>query len=93
MCSLWKVGDCVLCSGHCEGLAADDLEVAPDFFSYFSALERLLDRDPTIWCISAWNDNGKPDNVDLQSNGWCLLPGGTSPKFPWPSSGSQVVSL
>jgi alpha-1,3-mannosyl-glycoprotein beta-1,2-N-acetylglucosaminyltransferase len=49
-------------------IVEDDLEVAPDFFSYFSALRRLLDRDHTIWCISAWNDNGKPDNVDLQSN-------------------------
>lgn len=47
----------------------DDLEVAPDFFSYFSALRRLLEEDDTLWCVSAWNDNGKPDNVDLQSNG------------------------
>ncbi len=21
---------------------------------------RLLLRDPTLWCVSAWNDNGKP---------------------------------
>ena len=50
-------------------VAADDLEVAPDFFFYFSALRKLLDEDPTLWCVSAWNDNGKPENVDLQSNG------------------------
>lgn len=47
---------------------SDDLEVAPDFFSYFSALRRLLDKDDSLWCVSAWNDNGKPENVDLQSN-------------------------
>ena len=49
--------------------AADDLEVAPDFFSYFSALQSLLDEDDNLWCVSAWNDNGKPDNMDLHSNG------------------------
>lgn len=38
----------------------DDLEVAPDFFDYFDALSPILDRDPTLFCVSAWNDNGKP---------------------------------
>lgn len=37
----------------------DDMEVAPDFFSYFDALSPLLERDPTLFCVSAWNDNGK----------------------------------
>jgi alpha-1,3-mannosyl-glycoprotein beta-1,2-N-acetylglucosaminyltransferase len=37
----------------------DDMEVAPDFFLYFDALSPLLDADPTLLCISAWNDNGK----------------------------------
>ena len=56
-------------TGSAAACAADDLEVAPDFFSYFSALRKVLDEDPTLWCVSAWNDNGKPGNVDLQSNG------------------------
>ncbi|NWV16132.1 MGAT1 acetylglucosaminyltransferase, partial [Origma solitaria] len=42
----------------------DDLEVAPDFFEYFQAVFPLLRRDPSLWCISAWNDNGKEAMVD-----------------------------
>ena len=38
----------------------DDLELAPDFFDYFRACAPLLDRDPTIRIVSAWNDNGRP---------------------------------
>jgi alpha-1,3-mannosyl-glycoprotein beta-1,2-N-acetylglucosaminyltransferase len=46
----------------------DDLEVAPgicfyrlilDFFRYFSAFLPVLLSDPTVFCISAWNDNGR----------------------------------
>ncbi|NXR35969.1 MGAT1 acetylglucosaminyltransferase, partial [Zosterops hypoxanthus] len=42
----------------------DDLEVAPDFFEYFQAVLPILQRDPTLWCVSAWNDNGKEGLVD-----------------------------
>ncbi|XP_032940075.1 LOW QUALITY PROTEIN: alpha-1,3-mannosyl-glycoprotein 2-beta-N-acetylglucosaminyltransferase [Catharus ustulatus] len=42
----------------------DDLEVAPDFFEYFQAVLPLLQRDPSLWCASAWNDNGKEGLVD-----------------------------
>ena len=35
----------------------DDLEVSPDFFSYFSQAMYLLKEDPSVWCVSAWNDN------------------------------------
>eukprot|EP00731_Ephydatia_muelleri_P017830 Em0010g928a len=45
-------------------IVEDDLDVSPDFFSYFSVLRGLLDRDPTIWCVSAWNDNGKAEHID-----------------------------
>lgn len=37
----------------------EDMEVAGDFVSYFNALAPLLERDATLWCVSAWNDNGK----------------------------------
>eukprot|EP00403_Amphidinium_massartii_P013063 CAMPEP_0178408684 /NCGR_PEP_ID=MMETSP0689_2-20121128/20069_1 /TAXON_ID=160604 /ORGANISM="Amphidinium massartii, Strain CS-259" /LENGTH=689 /DNA_ID=CAMNT_0020029793 /DNA_START=1 /DNA_END=2069 /DNA_ORIENTATION=+ len=37
----------------------DDLEVAPDFFGYFAATLPLLRSDPDLFCVSAWNDNGK----------------------------------
>ncbi|NXP41507.1 MGAT1 acetylglucosaminyltransferase, partial [Leiothrix lutea] len=43
----------------------DDLEVAPDFFEYFQAVLPILQRDPSLWCASAWNDNGKEGLVDV----------------------------
>lgn len=45
-------------------LFLDDLDVAPDFFEYFLGTYPLLLKDPTLWCISAWNDNGKIGLVD-----------------------------
>lgn len=42
----------------------DDLEIAPDFFEYFLGTYPLLVSDPTLWCVSAWNDNGKPNIID-----------------------------
>ena len=37
----------------------EDLEVAPDFFSYFASLAPLLGRDKSLMCVSAWNDHGQ----------------------------------
>ena len=39
-------------------MCIDDLELAPDFLDYFQRLYPLLIHDKTLWCISAWNDNG-----------------------------------
>lgn len=39
-------------------------QVAPDFFEYFYALHPILKSDPTLWCVSAWNDNGREGYVD-----------------------------
>ena len=36
----------------------DDLLFAHDFMDYLLAAAPVLDVDPTVWCISAWNDNG-----------------------------------
>ena len=36
----------------------DDLEISPDFLDYFYTLYPLLVHDSSLWCISAWNDNG-----------------------------------
>lgn len=36
------------------------LQIAPDFFEYFEATSPLLDKDPSLWCISAWNDHAQP---------------------------------
>ncbi|KAL7077235.1 hypothetical protein ACQ4LE_002879 [Meloidogyne hapla] len=45
-------------------ITEDDLDIAPDFFHYFNSTKPLLYSDPSIWCISAWNDNGNPSLVD-----------------------------
>lgn len=36
----------------------DDMLLSEDFLTYFAAAAPLLKQDPTIWCISTWNDNG-----------------------------------
>lgn len=46
-------------------IVEDDLDVAPDFYEYFSATYALLLADPSLWCVSAWNDNGKRNLVDM----------------------------
>ncbi|XP_044747463.1 alpha-1,3-mannosyl-glycoprotein 2-beta-N-acetylglucosaminyltransferase [Coccinella septempunctata] len=47
-------------------IVEDDLEVAPDFYEYFLGTYPILKKDPTLWCVSAWNDNGKENLVNLQ---------------------------
>ncbi|PIO69688.1 GNT-I family protein [Teladorsagia circumcincta] len=49
-------------------LLEDDLDISIDFFEYFLATRYLLDRDPTLMCVSAWNDNGKAENIDREAN-------------------------
>lgn len=39
--------------------------MASDFYEYFRALYPILRSDPTLWCVSAWNDNGRDGLVDL----------------------------
>jgi len=36
----------------------EELVLAPDFLLYMSQTMQLLDKDPTLYSISAWNDNG-----------------------------------
>ncbi|KAG7365754.1 GNT-I family protein [Nitzschia inconspicua] len=36
----------------------EDIKVAPDFFSYMAATAKVLDVDPTLYAVSAFNDNG-----------------------------------
>ncbi|XP_063631330.1 alpha-1,3-mannosyl-glycoprotein 2-beta-N-acetylglucosaminyltransferase-like [Cydia splendana] len=43
----------------------DDLDISPDFYEYFRGTYPLLLKDSSIWCVSAWNDNGKKEVVDL----------------------------
>ena len=42
-------------------LFLDDLDIAPDFFDYFRATLPLLRSDPSLFCVSAWNDNGRQE--------------------------------
>ncbi len=39
----------------------DDLLPAPDFLQLFKQAAPLLDRDPSLFCVSSWNDNGLAD--------------------------------
>lgn len=48
-------------------IVEDDLEVAPDFFEYFLGTYPILLADPTLWCISAWNDNGKKNLIAVEN--------------------------
>ena len=34
------------------------------FFEYFLATYSILAEDPSLWCVSAWNDNGKAGMID-----------------------------
>ena len=36
----------------------EDIQIAPDFFDYFQATSELLDQDPSLFAVSAFNDNG-----------------------------------
>uniref|UniRef100_A0AC35TNJ2 Alpha-1,3-mannosyl-glycoprotein 2-beta-N-acetylglucosaminyltransferase n=1 Tax=Rhabditophanes sp. KR3021 TaxID=114890 RepID=A0AC35TNJ2_9BILA len=46
----------------------DDLDIAEDFFSYFDSTYQILKKDESIYCISAWNDNGLPELINLKEN-------------------------
>ncbi|XP_061715989.1 alpha-1,3-mannosyl-glycoprotein 2-beta-N-acetylglucosaminyltransferase-like [Cydia pomonella] len=66
-------------------IVEDDLEISPDFYEYFRGTYPLLYQDPTIWCVSAWNDNCKKELVEMTEKellhrtdffpglGWMLL--------------------
>ncbi|XP_041356085.1 alpha-1,3-mannosyl-glycoprotein 2-beta-N-acetylglucosaminyltransferase-like [Gigantopelta aegis] len=48
-------------------IVEDDLDISPDFYEYFAATHDLLRSDPLLWCVSAWNDNGKNGMVSDDS--------------------------
>ncbi|CAH1252079.1 MGAT1 [Branchiostoma lanceolatum] len=45
-------------------IVEDDLDIAPDFFDYFLSTLPVLQQDSSLWCVSAWNDNGKEHMTD-----------------------------
>ena len=73
----------------------DDMVVSPDFITLFTETAPLMDSDPTIMCVSSWNDNGMQnlvrDNTRLMRTdyfpglGWMTnraIWEELSPKFP-----------
>ncbi|CAH8526764.1 unnamed protein product [Heterobilharzia americana] len=46
-------------------IVEDDLDLAPDFLSYFAGTFSLLTQDETLFCVSAFNDNGRPQLIDV----------------------------
>ncbi|XP_065332768.1 alpha-1,3-mannosyl-glycoprotein 2-beta-N-acetylglucosaminyltransferase isoform X1 [Cloeon dipterum] len=45
-------------------IVEDDLDVSPDFYEYFLGLYPILQQDHSLFCVSAWNDNGKTKLID-----------------------------
>ena len=76
----------------------------PDFFSYFSQTLRLLEEDTSLYCISAWNDqgyehtSGDPSQLyrveTMPGLGWILKRSlykeELEPKWPTPDKVSKV---
>lgn len=40
-------------------IVEDDMEFSFDFLRYFEKTAPLLDEDPTLMCVSSWNDNSR----------------------------------
>ena len=40
------------------------MQFSPDFLHMFAATAILLDKDPSLWCVSSWNDNGLLKDLD-----------------------------
>nr|XP_022303833.1 alpha-1,3-mannosyl-glycoprotein 2-beta-N-acetylglucosaminyltransferase-like isoform X1 [Crassostrea virginica] len=49
-------------------IVEDDLDISPDFYEYFSATFPVLHQDSSLWCVSAWNDNGKVGMVSEEAD-------------------------
>ncbi|KAK9813769.1 hypothetical protein WJX73_008446 [Symbiochloris irregularis] len=55
----WGLDGVFLNRSHSHAIVIeDDMLFSPDFLTYFQATAPVLDLDPTLWCISTWNDNG-----------------------------------
>lgn len=46
------------------------MQLSPDFFPYFEATAPVLDSDPTLMCVSSWNDHGQASQHVLGGVGW-----------------------
>lgn len=50
-------------------ITEDDMNVSVDFFDYFEAMFNVMLLDSTIFCVSAWNDNGKKNLIESYRTG------------------------
>ena len=51
--------------GHSHAIfIEDDLLLAPDFLTLFWETAWLLEADRSLWCVSAWNDQGFPHTAN-----------------------------
>ena len=61
----------------------EDLDVARDALIYFNSTIELLERDPSLLCASAWNDQGYEHAVQLGNKNSRLLRVETMPGLGW----------
>ncbi|CAH8498550.1 unnamed protein product [Schistosoma turkestanicum] len=47
-------------------IVEDDLDLAPDFLNYFISMYNILLQDNTLFCVSAFNDNGLLQLIDIK---------------------------
>ena len=73
-------------------ITEDDLFVADDFFDYFQAMQRVLLKDQSLFCVSAWNDNGKAELIDT-SNGELVHRSDFFPGLGWMMTRSFWIEI
>ncbi|XP_063600034.1 protein O-linked-mannose beta-1,2-N-acetylglucosaminyltransferase 1-like [Penaeus indicus] len=61
-------------------LLEDDLILSPDILSYFHQVSRILDIDPTVFCVNAFSSNSYKDTA---SDPRQLLRARTYPMYGW----------
>ena len=60
----WAIGQLFDVHHHTKAIIIeDDIQIAPDFFSFMGSTAPLLYEDPSLFCVSAWNDNGQKGRV------------------------------
>ncbi|XP_076057879.1 protein O-linked-mannose beta-1,2-N-acetylglucosaminyltransferase 1-like [Oratosquilla oratoria] len=68
----------------------DDIVLAPDFLTYFANTSWLLDADPTIYAINAFNTHSLPD---LASDEGALTRSVMCPQYGWMTGRNQAEVL
>ncbi|XP_063872291.1 protein O-linked-mannose beta-1,2-N-acetylglucosaminyltransferase 1-like isoform X2 [Scylla paramamosain] len=71
-------------------LLEDDLLLSPDFLRFFHQVAPLLDRDPTVSCINAFNSNSFPDTA---RDPRVLLRARSYPMYGWLTSRAYAAEI